>query len=368
MNFKKTEKNTLLLKHIIEDSFGILCSNLSRSEALKKTAELAIADFGDYMTPGSLNLKDEVHILLVELLDQIIYEFRENHFYDNNIRDYIIDDLFSRLMLMLEALNSPQHYLKNIANRALYHDDLVIIKQMKLAELIPMLISESGDITNLQVQIIKTLLCFTDDTPLDFFYNSLITANSDFIRAASMLGLKYKSSNCLNWNAVKKAANGSEGFAIFAESFIADSPSENRLPESPEEIIFSLLHIEKTAPDIGNIADMDWILSVIEAASNSQFDNVWAPEVYSTIGNIVLNLDIDLSRAIFMDEKKMIRAACIIDRLPKNIFNRITGRLDELGMEIIFKLNSVIEKKKVPVNEYNSNLVNYLCSNNSINL
>lgn len=365
MNFKNREKNRAPLNTVIHDCYSMLGPTASRSETLKNAAERAIAQFGDYITPGDLNLTDEIQIIFVELLDQIVYEFRENSEYDSNINDYIIDDLYSRLVLILEALNNKEQYLKNLKNRTLYHDDLTIIKKMGLSEVVPVLVTESEDITDLQIPIAKTLLSFTDNLFLDYYYNMFRNSQSGFLKALSLLGLKYSSSKGLNWRALREAANGMAELVRYAEEFNLDELNKNRFPGTCEECTLALLHVETVIQKIHDNPDIEWILMILNSAPQYNFDKTWLAEIHIMMGNILLGMDVKLLEKILKDEKKLISAACLIDRLPKNIFNRITGRLDELGMEFIFNLNSVIEKKKVPVNSYNSNIISYLCLNGS---
>ena len=79
------------------------------------------------------------------------------------------------------------------------------------------------------------------------------------------------------------------------------------------------------------------------------------------------NRSADVPIIIFRERIKypQIIFACkkFIDILPGNIFNRLTGRFDALGMEFIFNLNSAIEKKKLIISRDNSNILNYLCWN-----
>lgn len=363
MNFRNREKNRASIETVIHDCFSMLGSGASRSETLKRAAERAISQFGDYITPGDLNLTDDIQIIFVELLDQIVYEFREDGEYEHNIKDYIIDDLYSRLAIILEALNNKDQYLKNLKNRTLYHDDLVIIKKLKLSEVVPLLVGESEDITDLQMPIAKTLLSFTDDLYLDYYYNMFRNSPSGFLKAVSLLGLKYNSSRGLNWRALRETANDMTQPVRYAEEFCINEPGKNRHPENAEECTFALLHAEMAIRDIHENSDAEWILRLLNSAPQYNFDKAWLSEIHISMGNILLGFNLKLLDKILKDEKKLISAACLIDRLPKNIFNRITGRLDELGMEFIFNLNSVIEKKKVPVNDYNSNIISYLCLN-----
>lgn len=361
MNLKRRETKITRIDDKIDNYLSILNSSFSRSEVLKKAAELAVSDFGDYITPGSLNLTDEIHIIFLELLDQIVYEFRENNEYDTNIKDYIIEDLYSRLTLILESLSSKDLYVKNLKNRPLFHDDLVIIKKMNLYEAVPALSAVIEDITPLQLPVLKTLLYFTDFLNLDYFYNSFRNSSSGFIKAASALGLKYCASRGLNWSTVKENCNGLAGFINYAENFNMTSLNENPFPANREGFIFALLHVEKIINRVDKHKDINWILDILCSSRNYTFEKSCLSEVNTSTGNILLGLDMELLRSALKDEKRLISMACLIDRLPNSIFNRITGRLDELGIEFIFNLNSVIEKKKIPPCDCSSNILSYLC-------
>lgn len=355
--------NLNLLKRAVDNYFQILTSNTSRSDALKAIADKATADFGDYITPGNFNITDEIQINLLELIDQIVYEFRDNNDYNSNIRDYIIDDLYSKLSLTLEALTSPDKYISNLRNRSLYPDDLIIIKNLHLSGMIPVLISESEGITNLQKEIIKTLLHFQDEPLLEFYYNSFKNTTSGFIKSASLLGLKYLSDKGLNWNCIEELGNGSANLVFFAEKFNLSSCVLNPFPATKEELTFTILHVEKNIDKMNDLDSINWIITMLISIPSLNFENSWLSEINTSICNILLNINLNILKEILKDEAALIKTMKFIDLLPGNIFNRLTGRFNELGMEFIFNLNSAIEKKKVLINNGNSNILNYLCWN-----
>jgi len=355
--------NSTLLSQAVNDYFQILTSIPSRSEALKSIADKAISDFGDYITPGNLNITDEILISLIELIDQIIYEFRYNNDYNSNIRDYIIDDLYSKLSLTIEALSDPDKYLSNIKNRSFYPDDLIIIRNKHLSVMIPTLIEESEGITNLQKNIIKTLLYFDDEKLLEFYYNSFKNSTSGFIKSAALLGLKYNNDKGLNWNSIIEINNGSSDLIIFAKKFNLDKAGINPLPLTKEELTFTILHIEKNIEKMNDIDSINWIVSVLINIPSFDFENSWLYEINTSICNILLNIDLNILKEILKSESALIKTMKFIDLLPGNIFNRLTGRFDDLGMEFLFNLNSAIEKKKVIITSSNSNILNYLCWN-----
>lgn len=351
------------IENSLREYFSIITSTTSRSEALSSIAALGIQQFGEYITPGSLNLQDEVLINFIELLDQIIFELGENSESGSDIRDYIIDDLYSRFSLTIEALVDCDKYKSNLKNRPLYSEDLIIIRNKKLTEFVPYIIDELEDITNLEKNIIKTALYFTETVKLDLFYNQFRNTTSGFIRSASLLGLKYCLNKGFNWNSIKDIPNEQSGLSEYAESFNLEKINENRLPENMEEMTFVLLHIEKNSNTYRSCSEINWILTVFSIVPLLNFENSWLNEITISLSNILLHLDIKIIFEIFKDESALIKGMNFIDYLPRNIFNRITGRLDLMGMEFIYNLNLVIEKKKKSMDAYNSNILTYISWN-----
>lgn len=354
-----------LLSHTLGDYFHILTSTPSKSDALEIIADSAIKNLGEYITPGNFNITDEIIINLIELIDQVIYEFRDNTGNEPNIKDYIIDDLYSKISLTLEALNDPQRYLANLKNRVIYPDDLIIIKNRHITEVVPLLISEYEGITNLQKEIIKTLLYFPDETCLDFYFNSYKDAATGFIKAASLLGLKYLCHKGLDWNYVKEINSGTADIVHFAEKFNENIIHLNTLPGSREELTLILLHIEKNINFMNDTDSIKWIMDLFLSIPSFCFDNSWLCEINNSICNILLKLDINLLKEILKNEQTLIKVMNFIDLLPAKIFNRLTGKFDALGMEFLTSLNRAIEKKKVIISSDNSNILNYLCWNST---
>lgn len=358
--------NKVNSKHIeksFKEYFSIITSTASRSEALNSIAALGIKQFGEYITPGSLNLCDEVQINFIEILDQIIFELSSSSDTGSDIKDYITDDLYSRISLTLEALSDCEKYKANLKNRPLYCEDLIIIRRNNLSEFIPLLIAESEDITSLEKNIIKTLLYFTENVHLDFFYNVFRNTTSGYMKAASLLGLKYSYKSGLNWNSLQEISNGLKELVEYAENFNSEEIYCNRFPENMEEMTFILLHLEKNVKYYKSKKEINWILAVFNIIPLMNFENSWLTEVNISLSNIILQIDINLMREILKNESALILATNFIDYLPRNVFNRLTGRLDDMGMEFIYNLNLVIEKKKKSIDAYNSNILTYISWN-----
>jgi len=355
--------NSKNIETSLKEYFSIITSTASRSEALRSIAALGIKQFGEYITPGSLNLCDEIQINFIEILDQIIFELSGSSDTGSEIRDYITDDLYSRFSLILEALADCEKYKANLKNRPLYSEDLIIIRRKKLSEFVPLLISESEDITSLEKNIVKTLLYFTEDVHLEFFYNRFRNTSSGFNRAASLLGMKNKCKPGLNWDSVKEISNGMVELVNYAENFNTEDICNNRLPENMEEMTFVLLHLEKNAKSFKSLREINWIFNILSIIPLLNFENSWLTEINISLSNIILQIDINLMREILKNESVLISATNFIDYLPRNVFNRLTGRLDEMGMEFIYNLNLVINKNRKTMDAYNSNILTYISWN-----
>ena len=162
---------------------------------------------------------------------------------------------------------------------------------------------------------------------------------------------------------MKEISNGLKKTVEYAEDFDFENLNINRLPENMEEMTFTLLHIEKNIGYYRNTSDINWILSVFGIVPLLNFENSWYNEVNISLSNILIQIDIDLMRETLKDESVLIRVTNFIDYLPRNIFNRLTGRLDLMGAEFIYNLNLVIEKKKKSMDAYNSNILTYISWN-----
>jgi len=357
-----TEKKSFSITGIIELYCDILKSTTSRSEALKYIAEQATEDFGDFITPGSLNLKDEIEIHFAELLDQIIYEFHENTDFEANIKDYIIDDLYSRLYLYLESFRSIEQYIKSIKYRPLFQDDCIIIKNKKIYKLIPLLIEEYEELTILQKPVIKALIHLAEQTEPDFFLRSFNNSSHGFIKSAAVLGLKYTKTRVPQFSSSEVISRNCT-LPSYAEKFNHSAIWENAEPGSREEITFVLLHIEKNIKNFNDYKSINWILDTINLIPDMNFENSWLNEINTSMSNILLNMEIDMIKEFLNNDEKLLKTINFIDLFPKNIFNRLTGRLDELGLEFHYRLNSVLEKNQFKSGDLNSNMLNYLSWN-----
>jgi|GEM_PF-629974 len=337
--------------------YKLLSIGTSMDDVLNSVSQYLTNGFGNYLSPGKLRFFDEMRINFIELLDQIIYEYRENVNYDPSIKDYIISDLYSRLSLNLEAFNEPVLYKKNLRQRPLYPDDLIIIRDMKLNELIPFILEEWDEITNLHKPAIKTLLYFARNN-FDSFKNIFSNTYSKYIKSAAVLGMIYDIDNSTcDLHSLQDKCNEYMWNFNFADL------TQNQHPETPEQMVFSLLHIERTIENIQDDYSYIWILKLLSIMPDMEIKNSWLIEIYNTLSNIFINFNNDSLIKLINTEERIVNFIKFIDFLPRNIFNRITGKLDDLSKDFHFRINSTIEKGKVDITETDSNIFNYSCWN-----
>jgi len=353
------------INSVIADFYHILSTSLSHYEALKKISDLSVYYFGDYITPGSFNLRDEIYINLFELLDQLIFELSEIRQENNQVRDYVIEDIYTRLSIILEAIVSPEKYRKNLPNRPLRYEDTIIIKNSGMSEFVQFLIQEQDEWLNLEKNIVKTLLYFTDFVHTDYFYNIFKETNSGFLKAASLLGLKYCEDRGLNWKVLASCAGREYGQLLrYAERFDTAFISSNVLPSYKEEITFAVLHAEKYASLFRSNDDILWILSLADAVAQASFENSWFNEVNISMCNILLKVDISGLREILKRDSIVLKTIKYLDYLPRNLFNRITGILEHLGEEFFFTLKRITNDVRRFEDPYNSNIISFITSKN----
>jgi hypothetical protein len=210
--------------------------------------------------------------------------------------------------------------------------------------------------------VIKALIHLAEETPPEFFSRSFNNSSHGFIKAAAILGLKYTEGllpEFLNREEINKKCT----LLSYAEKFNPSAIWKNAEPSNKEEITFVLLHIEKNIKIFNDIQSINWILDTINLIPEMNFENSWLNEINTSMSNILLNMEIEMIKEFLNNDEKLIMTINFIDLFPKNIFNRLTGRLDELGLEFHYRLNSIMEKNEFKSGDLNSNMLNYLSWN-----
>ena len=102
------------LKAIVNDCYDIINLEPSKFEALNKISDKALIEFGDYFGPYILKSPDKISMNFIELMDQIIFEIKENNQHDDNIKETIIEDLYLRVKINLEIIKGTDNIFADL--------------------------------------------------------------------------------------------------------------------------------------------------------------------------------------------------------------------------------------------------------------
>lgn len=192
-------KSGLLLRADWIGEFADSClsaigSASSKIEVLNLVAGLVSPRIDEYRR-HVLENPDEISLNLVDLLDQIVFELAENIPADATVQEYIIDDLYARMSVYLDILAGRETYASNLNKRYITREDTLVIRQCRMKEFVPLLMSEYYEQPALQRPLLHALLSFDGDDLLNFYYDIAKEADSADIRALSLVGLKSSGQN-----------------------------------------------------------------------------------------------------------------------------------------------------------------------------
>lgn len=340
--------------------YDLYNSSSSKTDALKKIASAASAEFGEYFGLNILKNPDEISVNFIELLDQIVFEFEENDSDEDNIKKYIIDDLYLRISIYLKLYKDEELYKKDISKRILSYDDTIIIKHYRMKEYIPNLIDEFFEQPNIQKAILKTLINFDIEELLNFYYQIVKENYCLEIKSLALIGLKGFSSKFTNWHLLKTCDKKLNTLVDYAESFDMDNMEHNNLPYDLYSLFFIINFIELNISSLMNGSTINWICDLLDSSVNIGIENLLHTSIYSSITNIIIYFNLDYMKFFLKNENYMISLTNLIDILPRAFFDRITIKLDLLGVEFIKGVNELLSSGKVKPDRINSNIISYL--------
>ncbi|MCP4137570.1 MAG: hypothetical protein GY754_41770 [bacterium] len=353
----RIDKNQLY--EVANNCYGLITSSSSKEDALCKIAETAGAVFGEYFAPNILIKPDEASINFIELMDQVVFEMAKSGSDDDSVREYIIDDLHARINLYLEAFLDREVYKKNFSHRILSYDDTIIIKQFKLGEYVPDLVSEFSEQTNLKKAILKTLLTFNEDELLNFYYQVAKEEHCLEIKSLAFTGLKKFNSKFTNWHLLKTDDELSN-LVQYVEAFDIKNIEQNKIPGDLYSLLFAINCLELNISNMMHENTTDWICDVFETALEINIDNSLFTSIFTSISNILIYLDIECIQLLLENERHLKAFVLLLDSLPREYFSRVILTLDKLGEDFIFTVDELLSANILGLDEVNSNVVNYL--------
>ncbi len=361
---KKYMKNNKLTSEDLVNLASLCNESIKNSEnrkaALEKIAETISCNLGDYFGPGILLHPDEISIHFIELLDQIVFETVENSSGDDRIRDYVIDNLYSRLGIYLDIFNDKELYKRNLCNRIITNDDTVIIRQFKMIEYLPELLVEFFEQPELQKPILRVLLTFKSDDLLNFYYQIAQQKNPIDIKILALIGLKFFHSKFHNWDQIKEKFNGRYPVIEYALEFDADDITRNKFPNDVYSLLFVLKFIDLNFDTLSNPNVTKWIISVLVSALKFEIDSNLQGDIFKDITNILIYIDTTNINSLLTNDDMVVSLISIIDFLPREYFDRIVMRISLLGEEFIESVRNLISAGRINAEDRTSNTMSFL--------
>lgn len=336
----------------------------SSRQALRSIAGVVTAELGDFLRTDILSTPDELSINFIELLDQIIFETDDTTRSEGPSADYIFDNLYSRICVYLDVYKDIELYKKNFHGRTFFYDDTIIIKYLKLKNFIPDLLHEFSEHTGLKRQILKTLIIFHAECPVDFFYDTIKDINSTEVKLLSLVGLKLKSGIFERWDTLTGEYNGT---IEFIRNFNTVNIEKNIIPDDLNSLIFSMMMFDHNLEKISEPEQIDWLFDVFAKANELNFDHHLSMLIHSTMTGILMFIRCDIINSYLKNRGSgMAKFVKGIESIPAEYFDRIMTRIQLLGDKFANNLNELIEKKKMRF-EDNSNIIKYILWNSRNN-
>ncbi|OHD71243.1 MAG: hypothetical protein A2W19_10705 [Spirochaetes bacterium RBG_16_49_21] len=344
--------------------FALLChekikSAPSKLRALDLIAGYASSDLEKYYI-NALDAPDEVSLHFVELLDQIVFEIIENNHSDDTLREYIVEDLYARVLIYLDFFRGKESYACTVNRRMFTDDDTIIIRQCRFAEFVPLLVSEYYEQPGLRKSILRALVSFEAEDLLNLYYN--IAKGDDPIeeKILALIGLKGFGSK---FNFKHLHSPGNAGYAAligYAGSFDCASVGANPLPGDLYSLLFCLRYSELHIGRMADIPALSWMMRVLQAFLNIGNANSYAPDIYESAGNILVFADPEGLKRLLRDGELAAGLIRVLDFFPREFFYKLGLKLSLLGDEFIQAVNKLASSNVLHLDDLGSNTVNYV--------
>ncbi len=337
----------------------------SRREALRIVADAAAAHLGGRLTIGILSDPDDVAMNFVELLDQVIFEISDGQTASNgNSHEYLVDDLYVRLGVYLELYGGIESYKKDLHGRIMCRDDAAIIRQYRMNEFIPNLISEFFEQPHLRRPIAHALMFFDDEDLLNFFYE---IAKNDYdleLRICAVAGLKSSKLKFYNWKSLL-----SQGDREF-DRLIEYASSENGGYHVPgaggdnfQILYYRLLRLERAMHGPFGRDDCRALLDILHSVSSYTIEELPIKiSYYESLSRVLAKVQCRAMREFLEEEANLASFMHLIDALPAEMLDRVVLMIESMGESFIVSIKHLITKGRLHLDEKNSRLFSHLFS------
>lgn len=338
--------------------------NIQNSSDSKEKALIAIADRAELFFCGTIHSYpliqfNGITFHFIDLIDQILFEVRENYPIDSSVREAIFENLLLRLTVLSEALLSTEQYSKNIQSRKFIYEDTVIIKSCGLANLNDILISAFHEYPDLQKHILKAIVSVGSSELTNFYYQIASGSYCYELRLLALLGMKKNGNTALKPETF-------QAHNIFFNEAVADIIKlnlNNLFEKSPDNYftdLFELNCAELNLEIFNTDFQLNKLLSRIDAVLKIHRKDSNFSEIAAQVSNILLFFSVSQFETIIKCNDLMKIFLSIMEVLPQENAIFINRRIVAFKAGISITINDLFTSGKIKFSETNSNAIKYM--------
>jgi len=331
----------------------------SKLEALQSISDLVSKRLEEYQFSAA-DHPDEISVNFIRLLDQIVFEMTENLPADAAVREYVIDDLYARLTIFLDVYAGRDAYAYNLNKRLLTHEDTIVIRQCRLKEYVPLLISEFVEQPLLQKSIIRCLISFESDDLLDFYYTIACEPGPQDIKSMALVGLKKFGPAFRRWEFAGPGDDAYGRLVAYVKAFDGVTLEKNSIPDNLNSLMFVMQYIDSGLNTIINERSIGWIMSVLGTVPNIGYYNSFLNDLYEMLSAIIIFAGREGLLMALRDDDMAKALIIAVDFLPREYFDRIIPLLSLMGDELINRIDAMMATGKIKPDERESNILGFI--------
>lgn len=331
----------------------------SKLEALQSISRYVSKRLDDYQFSAAGH-PDEISVSFIRLLDQIVFEMTENLPADAAVREYVVEDLYARLAIFLDIYSGRETYACGLKKRLLAHEDTVIIRQCRLKEYVPLLISEFDEQPLLQRSIIRCLISFESDDLLEFYYTIACESGSPDIKSMALVGLKKFGQAFRRWDLGGANDETYGRLAAYVKGFDGVDLEKNPVPEDLNSIMFVMQYIESCFDAAYNERTLGWIMNILGTIPVIGYYNSFLNDLYELLCAIIMNAGRDNLLAVLRDDTMTRSLIAAVDFLPREYFDRIIPLLSLIEDELVSRVDALMASVKIKLDERESNILGFM--------
>ncbi len=331
--------------------------------ALEFLSGRAVARLGEYLNTSMIIDPDDIAIAFVELLDQIIFETGERKLHGGEHgEDYVLEDLHERAEIFLDVYEGAEVYRKNLAGRILRHDDTLIIRCLRLGEMVSSLVSEFFEQPHLRVAIMRALIYFPNDELLNFFYEIARNEYEPELKILALIGLRRNETVFYGW---KRLAGSAMGWydALVSHAAACDGTCRQVDDESddPHLLFYKTICLEVSLAGSEDQSGLGRLFGVLNGIARQNLEIFpYRSTILDSISRILYRIRGETFLDFLRLEGTMRSFVHLMDCLPIEVFDRVLLVVESLGERFTSMLAAMVERGELRLDYHTSRLPAYL--------